>query len=158
MNCFEARSDFIAFWQNTLADEHRAGLLAHLRRCTTCEHSFRIFALTAPILYSATAPPWNVEPSRPIVWYPGGFELSRVASTVERRAIAGTLKIAMPVFAMAAAAAIALYFSVPPQTTFEDAIAADKSNVELASYPSADSLLGQELMVQSSTGPDPSDD
>jgi hypothetical protein len=51
MNCFEARQEFPALWRKTAIAERRADLLAHLKGCDKCDHAFRIFALTAPVLY-----------------------------------------------------------------------------------------------------------
>jgi hypothetical protein len=158
MNCFEARNDFVAFWQKTLANERRAQLLTHLRQCATCDHSFRIFALTAPILYSATEPDSSFGPAPAMGLDAGGVGLSSDPSIAEHRPVVRTLNKVLPVFVMAAAAALALYFAASPRMTFEDAIAADNSNVELASYPSTDSFFGQELMAQDTTAPDLSDD
>src|SRR5271170_7560926 len=50
MNCFEARQEFPAMWRKTLTAERRGELLAHLKGCNKCDHAFRIFALTAPVL------------------------------------------------------------------------------------------------------------
>jgi hypothetical protein len=158
MNCFEARNHFVAFWQKTLADERRAQLLTHLRRCAACDHSFRIFALTAPVLYSATEPDWSSGSIQPIGRDASGFHPSSDPSIAEHRPIVLTLNKILPVLAMAAAATIALYFAAPPRVTFEDAIVADNSNVELASYPSTDNFFGQELMAQDTMAPDLSDE
>jgi hypothetical protein len=51
MNCFEARQEFPALWRKTLAPERRAELVAHLKGCDKCDHAFRVFALTAPVLH-----------------------------------------------------------------------------------------------------------
>jgi hypothetical protein len=51
MNCFEARQEFSALWRKTAAAERRGELLAHLKGCEKCDHAFRIFALTAPVLH-----------------------------------------------------------------------------------------------------------
>ena len=51
MNCFEARQEFPAVWRKTATAERRADLLAHLKGCDKCDHAFRIFALTAPVLH-----------------------------------------------------------------------------------------------------------
>ena len=56
MNCFEARQEFSALWRKTAAAERRAELLAHLKGCGKCDHAFRIFALTAPVLHGKTEP------------------------------------------------------------------------------------------------------
>jgi hypothetical protein len=158
MNCFEARSDFVAFWQKTLTHERRAQLLMHLRECVTCDRSFRTFALTAPVLYSATEP----YSSSGAAWQIGlnvkRFDRPGAPSSVGGRSNARTLSRLLPAFVMAAAAMIALYFAVPPHMTFEDAIATDNSNIEVTSYPSTDSFFGQELMTQDTTAPDQSDE
>jgi hypothetical protein len=52
MNCFEARQEFPALWRKTATAERRAELLAHLKGCEKCDHAFRVFALTAPVLHS----------------------------------------------------------------------------------------------------------
>jgi len=51
MNCFEARQEFPALWRKTAMAERRAELLAHLKGCEKCDHAFRVFALTAPVLH-----------------------------------------------------------------------------------------------------------
>lgn len=158
MNCFEVRNDFVAFWQKTLAGDPRAQLLGHLRECTACDRFFRSFALTAPVLYSAAEPDWNSGPARPIGPNAGAFDPPSAPSVVEYRPTVPRLNRVLPAFVMAAAAAIAVYFAAPPPMTFEDAIAADNSNTEVASYPSTDSFFGQELMAQSTTAADPVDE
>ena len=56
MNCFEARQNFPALWKKELGAEARATMLAHLGQCSACDHAFRVFALSAPVLHSATEP------------------------------------------------------------------------------------------------------
>lgn len=51
MNCFEARQEFSALWRKSATAEQRAELLAHLKGCGKCDHAFRVFALTAPVLH-----------------------------------------------------------------------------------------------------------
>src|ERR1700722_2311395 len=51
MNCFEARQEFPALWRKTVTAERRVDLLAHLKGCEKCDHAFRVFALTAPVLH-----------------------------------------------------------------------------------------------------------
>jgi hypothetical protein len=55
MNCFEARQDFVGFWQSALDGERRRELLAHLKGCAKCDRAFRAFALTAPMLHARGA-------------------------------------------------------------------------------------------------------
>jgi Putative zinc-finger len=57
MNCFEARQEFPALWRKTATAERRAELLAHLKGCEKCDHAFRVFALTAPVLHGAMEQP-----------------------------------------------------------------------------------------------------
>jgi len=57
MNCFEARQEFTGFWRGVLDAGKRAELLAHLQTCAGCDHAFRVFALTAPVLHSDAEPP-----------------------------------------------------------------------------------------------------
>lgn len=52
MNCFEARQEFPALWRKTVAPERRAELMNHLKGCAKCDHAFRVFAMTAPVLHS----------------------------------------------------------------------------------------------------------
>ncbi|MBV8056011.1 MAG: hypothetical protein JO071_12310 [Deltaproteobacteria bacterium] len=141
-----------------MGGERQAQLLTHLRGCAICDRSFRVFALTAPVLHSATEPDWSSWAARPIGLDANGFGLSSTPSSAEHQPYARTLNRLLPAFVMAAAATIALYFAAPPHMTFEDAIAADNSNVEVASYSSADSLFGQELMTQDTPAPDLSDE
>jgi len=54
MNCFEARQDFMRFWQSALDGERRRDLLAHLKGCSKCDRAFRAFALTAPMLHGGS--------------------------------------------------------------------------------------------------------
>ena len=156
MNCFAARNDFVAYWQKTLTGEHRTALLAHLSGCSTCDRAFRSFALTAPVLYSTNQPDASSQTTRPS--HLGGTGLSSIAPLGVARSSIARLNNLLPVFAMAAAAAIVLYFAVPPHMTFEDAIAASNSTTELASYPPIDSVFGRELMAQGATTPDLSDE
>ncbi len=158
MNCFEAKNDFVAFWQKKLSHQRQAQLLAHLHRCVTCDRSFRIFALTAPVLYSATEPDSTAGAKWPSGLDSGEFNLPGTPSRAHGWPIIRTLNRILPAFVMAAAAAIALYFTVPPHITFEDAIAAANSSAEVASYSSTDSFFGQEFMIQGTMSPDRSDE
>jgi hypothetical protein len=158
MSCFEARNDFVAFWEKTLADDRRAQLLSHMCGCSTCDRSFRIFALTAPVLYSATDPNWNSGPARPKGIHGGAFNLPKAPSLAEYRLGVRRLNRILPAFVMAASAAIVIYFAAPPRMTFEDAVAADNSNAEVASYRTTDSFFDQELMTQGTTAPDLADE
>jgi len=147
MNCFEVRNDFVAFWQRTLKDDLRAQLLAHLRRCASCDRSFRCFALTAPVLYSVSEPEWDSIAMRSTPLPPPGAFGEPESLRADYQPLFQGLSKVLPAFVMAAAAVIALYFTAPRPMTFEDAIAADNANAEAATYPSTDTLFGQELIA-----------
>jgi hypothetical protein len=148
MNCFEAKNDFIGLWQKTLVRDRRAEVLTHLALCSTCDHSFRVFALTAPVLYSPSEP--DRRSAAPLIRTgESGFKLL-VPAPVAHRPRVRALNTVLPGLVTAAAALIAFYFAGPAMT-FEDAIAAENSNAELASYPPNDSVFGQELMASDST-------
>jgi hypothetical protein len=157
MTCFEAKNYFVAFWQKTLADEFREQLLLHLGQCTTCDGSFRAFALTAPVLYSASEPEWSAGSPQPLHLSVRESNASRNLSNTRRQSVILTLNRVLPAFVMAAAAVIVLYLATPARMTFEDAIAADNSSNEAAMYPPTD-FFGQELMAQGSTDSDSADD
>jgi anti-sigma factor RsiW len=59
MNCFEARQEFPALWRKTATAERSAELYAHMKTCPKCDHAFRVFALSAPVLHFAVEPPRN---------------------------------------------------------------------------------------------------
>jgi hypothetical protein len=157
MNCFEARNEFVAFWRKTLDNERQTRLLAHLRICAGCDRSFRSFALTAPVLYSASEPDWNAELARPSSGSVSSDFRSGSPVAQNRSAMSPWSRL-LPAFVMAAAAVIAIYFAVPPRMTFEDAIAAGTGNTEVASYPPAESSFGLELIAQGTTPTDVGDE
>jgi hypothetical protein len=64
MNCFEARQEFSALWRKTATAERRAELIAHLKGCEKCDHAFRVFALTAPVLHGEMDLPQAAPASR----------------------------------------------------------------------------------------------
>jgi anti-sigma factor RsiW len=66
MNCFESRQEFAAMWRNRATGERRAEILAHLKSCAKCDHAFRVFALTAPVLHSEAEPPALARVSAPV--------------------------------------------------------------------------------------------
>ena len=131
MNCFEARQEFPALWRKTATAERRSDLLAHLKGCEKCDHAFRLFALTAPVLHGEM----EQQPSR--VPQPARREFSladrpaRFASA--SRGEASRLNRWLP---MAAAAAIfvfatsAAYLSVrAPSESFGDALSVPESSM-----------------------------
>lgn len=157
MNCLEARNEFAAFWRREMPLDVRAALATHLRECARCDHSFRVFALSAPVLHSAIEPEMGVEARRT-----GG--LHTVAIPARREASAVRSKAAVRVrwrgagvgLVMAAAALLAIYVSTAQPDTFEDALAGDNNpQVETISYTPAVNLFGQEITGQDSGVQDP---
>jgi hypothetical protein len=156
MNCFEARKEFVSFWRRTMKPEDRAAFNAHLRGCARCDRSFRIFALSALVLHSeskadaASAERRTVVAQRPLA----SPAVMRVLPS--RKLVADRPWRAMSAaFAMAAAAAIAVYVASTPRITFEDAIAAESPNIELTSYAEPEAVFGQELLGQDASLQDP---
>jgi hypothetical protein len=168
MNCFEARQDFVGFWQGALGDEHRQNLLAHLKGCPKCDRGFRAFALTAPMLHGQSGATAQSAPGAT----PGGSTLdvsrldlpgnigasrradaNRAAEILHRASVyrladrrpSHRLRDAAAGFSAMAAAALLLYFSLAtPSQSFDDLIAPSDSISETASQPDTD-FLGQQM-------------
>jgi hypothetical protein len=139
MNCFEARQEFSALWRKRATGERRAEILAHLNGCAKCEHAFRVFALTAPVLHSESEPAPAARVSSP-----ARREFS--LSDRPRRFASVALEAASPRpwFAMAAAAAIfviassAAFYSVNvPRQTLSEELSMPDTNAEAAADPLA---------------------
>ncbi len=129
MNCFETRNGFGAFWRRTLAPESRTALVSHLSECAGCDRAFRVFALTAPLLYSDTTPAGRGIPSRRRESRPATIGRR---SENPRRAWRALCAMAVMIFAAGFAAYLA---AAVPRQTLDDAF----SNPE----PAGD-LTGQE--------------
>jgi hypothetical protein len=145
MNCFEIRNEFVSFWRRTMPVESRVPFSAHLRECPACDHAFRLFALSAPVLHSSVEPSGSPETrAQP---QSSTTDEGRRAPALAKSSEVQRWSNAFAAFALAAAAGVAIYFATPPKMTFEDAIAQDYTSAESPSYySSADSLFGQELM------------
>jgi hypothetical protein len=155
MNCLQTRQAFALFWRNSLVSEERDALLAHLEQCSGCEHSFRVFALTAPALYDQRDQ-GGLSRSPRATELPGpsgsSGDGSRVGSDPAVRSETGRWLAFGAVFTLAAAATVILYFSAPSRVTLEDAIGAVNPGVEAASYNS-DGLFGQNDLYRGSSQP-----
>jgi hypothetical protein len=142
MNCFEARQEFPALWRNRATGERRAEILAHLKSCAKCDHAFRVFALTAPVLHSESEPPHAAArgsvPARrefSLGDRPRRFASVSRESTSPRRWIA--MAAAAAIFVVAGSAA---FYSVrvPRETLGEEMSIPDASdNYEAATDPLA---------------------
>jgi len=151
MNCFEARKEFVAFWRRQMPPLARAAFSEHLGGCPRCDHSFRVFALSAPALHSET----DAETGGARAHRSGGLHVVAApahrdgsAPTGRRRAKLDRLfswRDAGAVIAVATAASLALYFaSATPRAVFEDALTGSAS--ELANYNTPTGVFGQELL------------
>ncbi len=116
MNCFEARNGFAAFWRKTLEPELRATFVAHLEGCAGCDRAFRVFAMTAPLLYADRVPAQRATPSHP--------RAIRPASVVRRAGNSRRgLRAMCAMVAAIAAAGFAAYLSAAmPRPTLEEAL------------------------------------
>lgn len=135
MNCLESRRTFAAFWRQSLAADERTAVTSHLAECARCDHSFRVFALTAPILHGAPTAPRGV---RAVDSYRPRTASRGSGATVAPPRWGGIAT----AFAFGAAAAVALYFSAPRRVTFEDAIGVT-TPADAMSLSIRDSLFGQ---------------
>jgi len=140
MNCFESRQEFSAIWRNRATPERRAEILAHLKGCAKCDHAFRIFALTAPVLHSESDPPPAARASAPARQaFSLGDRPRRFASVprepeTPRRWIA--MSAAATIFVVASSAAF-LSTDTPRQTFGEEISMAEPANYEAATDPLA---------------------
>jgi len=174
MNCFEARQDFVGFWQGMLDGDQRRELLTHLRGCPKCDRAFRAFALTAPMLHakgaaadkagigapSHTAPhvtpqvAENVQIDMPINMNGvrradahRAAEILRHASVYRlagRRPSRPWRNAAAGLSTMAAAVMLAYFSVAAPSQSFDEALANSDSISETAAQPDAD-FLGQQI-------------
>lgn len=129
------RKGFAAFWCRAMSPTERAVLVEHLKGCEQCDHSFRVFALSAPVLHSesqpvsaATRPPLNLVRAR-------GFASVRPESRARLK-----VRSWRPV---AAAAALLIIGGLSawsstryPVENFTESIAADSADIDGAIYSS----------------------
>jgi len=138
MNCFEARQEFPALWRKTLTGERRADLIAHLKGCEKCDHAFRVFALTAPVLHG------DMEQPASRVSQPERREFS--LADRPRRFASAPREVARPSewISMAAAAAIFVF-----------ATSAAYLSTRAPSESIGEALSGPELSLTPETASDP---
>ena len=130
MNCFEARQEFPALWRKQLTAERRDELLAHLKGCEKCDHAFRVFALTAPVLYG------EMEQQASRVARPARREFSLADRPRRFASVTREAPLSNRWLSMAAAAAIfvfatsAAYFSVRvPNESIGDELSVPESSM-----------------------------
>lgn len=131
MNCLEARNRFVSFWRKTLDGQRREQFVDHLRECTGCDHSFRVFALTAPVLYteSRELPDLATSARR---WQRAAA--SRPAQGSKPTPLRFSLRPALAASLLIAAAGLAAYLAVhEPQTSLEETLSPPDAAVEMSS-------------------------
>lgn len=178
MNCFEARQNFVGFWQSTVDGECRRELLAHLKGCSKCDRAFRAFALTAPMLHSSgaataaeaqiggtsdAAPQDVAHVDMPIDMNGVRRADAHRAAEILRRASIYRLADRRPShqwreaaagLSAVAAAVLLAYFSVAaPAQSFDDILANSDSISETATQPDTD-FLGQQIPTISAVSND----
>jgi hypothetical protein len=139
MNCFEARQEFSALWRKRATGERRTEILAHLSSCAKCDHAFRVFALTAPVLHSESEPSAAARVSSP-----ARREFSLSDRPRRFASVARETTTPQRWFAMAAAAAVfvfatsaALYSVNVPRQTLSEELSMPDTNAEAAADPLA---------------------
>jgi hypothetical protein len=148
MNCFEARQEFSALWRKTIAADRRTELVEHFKGCGKCDHAFRVFALTAPVLHG------DVERQAPRVSRPARREFS--LADRPRRFASVSREVSRPTrwIQMAAAAAIfvfatsAAYLSARvPNESMGEALSAPEST--MSSETAGDPLAPEMPLTES---------
>jgi len=146
MNCFESRQEFPAIWRNRATPERRAEILAHLKSCAKCDHAFRVFALTAPVLHSEAEPPAaaRVSVRQPFSLGDRPRRFASVSRETERPQRWIAMAAAAAIFVVASSAA---FFSADtPRETLGEEI----SMPEATSYEAAADPLAPEMPVTES--------
>jgi hypothetical protein len=161
MNCFEARKEFAAFWRRTMPLTERARLVEHLMGCVQCDRSFRVFALSAPVVHSESLPEAAASASRP------ALNLVRLRRFAAARAEAFARRGPEHSWRVAAAAAALLViggFTAWSSTRWPvenfASVVADSPEVEAVSYSfdstaTATDVAGQESALFDTIGPEP---
>jgi hypothetical protein len=148
MNCFESRQEFSAIWRNRATAERRAEILAHLKSCAKCDHAFRIFALTAPVLHSEAEPPAAARASasvrQPFSLGDRPRRFASVSRETERPQRWIAMAAAAAIFVVASSAAF-LSADTPRETLGEEL-----SMPEATSYEAAADPLAPEMPVTES--------
>jgi hypothetical protein len=143
MNCFGARQGFVGFWQRTMGAGDREAFVAHLESCQRCDRSFRIFALTAPVLHAKSDPMVTSRASSNYATVLRATDIPRAHTNPVRRSwwtagVGGTIAAAlMAVYVAAARPSSSAY-------ALEQTIIGDDSGVELTSFTTGGELFGQD--------------
>ena len=117
MNCFQTRKEFANFWRERLAPPAADEIANHLECCGLCEHAYRLFALTAPVLHSepdaVDAMLGKESPSRP----------GRRRAAVDRSGAVGERGMVWTALTMLVAASVVAYIAVTaPSESLTDAL------------------------------------
>jgi len=160
MNCFEIRQAFVPFWQRTMPSDQRAAFNTHLQSCERCDRSFRVFALTAPVLHSDGAPMVGTTGAPTVGAARTRVTVLRRPSVRARRdrnshGFAMRSWWALGAAGAVAAAVLAVYvMAARPSSAYvlEQTITGDDPSVELTSFTTGE-MLGPDSTAQDSNHP-----
>jgi hypothetical protein len=163
MNCFEARKEFPSFWRRILTPEDRAAFLAHVGRCARCDHAFRVFALTAPVLHGDSAPGELMPVAHTsVASYESSSYAGREPAVTSRRGATVTAivprasRTVWAAAALAAAALLAVYVAAAtPGQTLEDAITSEDPVSDLSTATPESATFGDAVLDQDTLTQDP---
>ena len=162
MNCFEARKEFPSFWRRILTPEERGAFLAHVGRCARCDHAFRVFALTAPVLHGDSAPGELPAAQRSVATYESSPYARLEPAVTSRRGATVTAvapRASRTVWAAAALAAAALFAvyvaAATPGQTLEDAITSEDPVSDLSTATPESATFGDAVLDQDTLTQDP---
>jgi hypothetical protein len=161
MNCFEARKEFAAFWRRTMPLAERARLLEHLSACAQCDRSFRVFALSAPVVHSESQPDAAASAVRPALNLvrPRRF-VALGAEAFTRRAPEHSWRVAAAAAALVVIGGFTAWSSTQSPAENFASVVADTPDVEAASYSvdrtgTAIDTVAQEPALFDAIGPEP---
>jgi hypothetical protein len=136
MNCFDVRKRFAAYWRRAIPPAERALLVEHLATCAQCDHAFRVFALSAPVIHSQgraeatnslARPPLNLVRVR-------RFAGAR-SESLERREPQRPWRVAAAAVALLMIGGISAWSSIQwPERNFADGVVADVLELEPVNY------------------------
>jgi hypothetical protein len=157
MNCLEARQEFKAFWRRKLPLDTRAELLEHLRQCRKCDRSFRVYALSAPVLHSDGEGDNIASPTRAIRLHSVARSPARALRHPPQRDVKPLRGVLGATIGLVAAVAVTIYVAQgpAPQEVLEEAMTSENPSIELASYASSGELFEPEVSGRDTRAEDP---
>ena len=161
MNCFESQKEFATFWRRTMPLAERARFAEHLTACARCDRSFRVFALSAPVVHSEIQPEAAASTARPALSLvrPPRFASARAEASAWRRP-EHSWRVAAAVAALLVIGGFTAWSSTQgPVENFANVVAGGPE-VEAASYSFDSAAIaidgaGREPALFDAIGPEP---